>query len=428
MTDCKADVYFLCDNTGSMGSTITPIQASILSLLSSIEALPVSGGGPFDVAFGVGNFNDFPFTTYHLRYGDSYDPANPISLTLSPTVMSRLPLVPGPSSLPGYNWPGAVVSTFAVPIDEVTLPFTGSGFVGVNKGGGFVIKLRGIGGDGTTNLVSTVKSLALGTINSVTFSIPSSGAWERVHSFNGFNCTIGDKVWVEITNNTGAVVNIYASTSFYIFQLAPSGIAALPGYAFSPQADILQGEDATIKRAVDAWTPDSGSDYSESWLYSLDRMANGAINWRAGSNRYIVMVGDAPSHTPICTALTGLGYAVDKNTVLVDMLSNNMILLGVSVTGGAGFGLDDADTTSHSYDAICGHTNTPTGQATYLANGTGGLIQPVARLAPTFSVDVVNAILDIISDSTLPCRIQTPGVAKYLVNNSTFQQWFGATR
>lgn len=49
-----ADVYFLADTTGSMAGILTAVQAGAAQILSAL------GGLGLDLAFGVGNYRDFP--------------------------------------------------------------------------------------------------------------------------------------------------------------------------------------------------------------------------------------------------------------------------------------------------------------------------------------------------------------------------------
>jgi hypothetical protein len=59
----RADVYFLADTTGSMGSILAAVQAGANNVLAALGALGV------DLAFGVGNYKDFaqgdPFAFQH---------------------------------------------------------------------------------------------------------------------------------------------------------------------------------------------------------------------------------------------------------------------------------------------------------------------------------------------------------------------------
>jgi hypothetical protein len=50
----KADVYFLADTTGSMGSVLAAVQAGANTVLAALNGLGL------DLAFGVGNYKDFP--------------------------------------------------------------------------------------------------------------------------------------------------------------------------------------------------------------------------------------------------------------------------------------------------------------------------------------------------------------------------------
>lgn len=61
----KADVYFLADTTGSMSSILSAVQAGAGSMLSALSGLPL------DLAFGVGNYKDFPFDSYAFQHQQS---------------------------------------------------------------------------------------------------------------------------------------------------------------------------------------------------------------------------------------------------------------------------------------------------------------------------------------------------------------------
>ncbi len=96
MTACKTDIYFLCDNTGSMSTIIGEIQDDIITLLSDIRALTDASGNPFDVEFGVGNYNDFPNAPVHVTYGQDYDPVEVVSVSIPIGGTVTLPIGPGP--------------------------------------------------------------------------------------------------------------------------------------------------------------------------------------------------------------------------------------------------------------------------------------------------------------------------------------------
>lgn len=50
----KADIYFLADTTGSMGSVLNAVKTGASTMLNTLQGLG------FDLAFGVGNYKDFP--------------------------------------------------------------------------------------------------------------------------------------------------------------------------------------------------------------------------------------------------------------------------------------------------------------------------------------------------------------------------------
>ncbi|RBQ19198.1 hypothetical protein DP939_14730 [Spongiactinospora rosea] len=58
----KADVYLLADTTGSMSPVLAAVQAGIDSILTALDP------SVFDVAFGVGNYRDFPLGSDPAAY------------------------------------------------------------------------------------------------------------------------------------------------------------------------------------------------------------------------------------------------------------------------------------------------------------------------------------------------------------------------
>jgi hypothetical protein len=61
-TTAKADVYLLADTTGSMGSIIAAVKAGAGSILTALNALGV------DLAFGLGNYKDFPSDPFAFQH------------------------------------------------------------------------------------------------------------------------------------------------------------------------------------------------------------------------------------------------------------------------------------------------------------------------------------------------------------------------
>jgi hypothetical protein len=64
----KADVYFLADTTGSMGEILAAVQAGANNILTALN------GTGLDLAYGVGNYRDFPFDPFAFQH--QLDPTN----------------------------------------------------------------------------------------------------------------------------------------------------------------------------------------------------------------------------------------------------------------------------------------------------------------------------------------------------------------
>jgi hypothetical protein len=95
-----------------------------------------------------------------------------------------------------------------------------------------------------------------------------------------------------------------------------------------------------VQSALDDLSASEGGDYPEANLYALNQAAT-TSSWRAGSQRFLVWVGDAPGHDPL------LGISEAHATAA--LLAANIMVFGIDVGG-----LDD------------------TGQATRITNATGG--------------------------------------------------------
>lgn len=58
----RADVYFLADTTGSMGGILNAVKAGASNILTALNGLAL------DIAFGVGNYKDFPNDPYAFQH------------------------------------------------------------------------------------------------------------------------------------------------------------------------------------------------------------------------------------------------------------------------------------------------------------------------------------------------------------------------
>ncbi len=163
-------------------------------------------------------------------------------------------------------------------------------------------------------------------------------------------------------------------------------------YAFQHQLSPTPTQ-ASVQAAINAWTASGGADTAEGNFYALDQIAEntgGSIGWRAGAKRIIVWFGDAPSHDPICTAISGLGYNITEASVTAKLASQNITVLAVSTNTGPGL---DADPVSNSYDynGVCGAPGGSAGQATRIATTTGG--QHVIGInAATITATIINLV------------------------------------
>ncbi len=147
-------------------------------------------------------------------------------------------------------------------------------------------------------------------------------------------------------------------------------------YAFNNGASIPASDDggAAALAAIGAWTAGGGVDGSEGQLYALDRIADGAVNWRSDSTRILVWFGDAPGHDPVCAALNGLGYDITEASVTAKLVAAKIRVIAISLdTGTYPAGLNDDPTASaYNYSPPCTIGGTA-GQAARIASATGGV-------------------------------------------------------
>ena len=152
---------------------------------------------------------------------------------------------------------------------------------------------------------------------------------------------------------------------------------------------------AAVAAAIGAWSAVGGDDTPEADLFALDSLAvppGGTIGWRAGSKRIIVWFGDAPSHDPICTGVTGLAADITEATVTAKLVAETIAVLAIST---ATPGLDDDPKLGESgYDAVCGPPGGTPGQGTRIATNTGGAF--VSGINPG---NIVNTIINLVQSA-----------------------------
>lgn len=126
-------------------------------------------------------------------------------------------------------------------------------------------------------------------------------------------------------------------------------------YAFA----VDQGLTTTlsdVQNAINTWPATAssgfGCDTPESQINALDQIANGAIGFRPDSTRVVVWFGDSSGHDPSLTH--SLTDAINA------LVGAHILVIAIPVTTDQGDGLDS------------------TGQATAIANATGGVVMPAA--------------------------------------------------
>ena len=109
----------------------------------------------------------------------------------------------------------------------------------------------------------------------------------------------------------------------------------------------LTADEPSVQAGVDSLAAGGGGDFPEAWVNGLFQVSTGAITYRPGSSRIVVLVGDAPSHDP------SVGHSLVQAIAALDSASTRVVAVNVA-------DLDSA------------------GQATDVVNATGGSLVPVS--------------------------------------------------
>lgn len=158
-------------------------------------------------------------------------------------------------------------------------------------------------------------------------------------------------------------------------------------YAFNNAAPI--GTAPAAQAAIGAWSADGGADGPEGQLFALHKLATESVGFRADSTRIIVWFGDAPGHDPVCNAINGGEGHLTEASVTAELVAADIKVIAVSTTTGFPAGLDDDPTAGGDYVDACGAPEGTPGQATRIAEATGG-----AFFADVPASEVSEAILD----------------------------------
>jgi hypothetical protein len=148
------------------------------------------------------------------------------------------------------------------------------------------------------------------------------------------------------------------------------------------RAQNLTASSEAIKSAIMGLSASGGCDGPEADFLGLREIADGStsfnVDFRGETRKNIVWLGDAPSHTPICTAI---GNSFDSNitsditeaSVIASMNAKSIKVFPISVGGG----LNSAGASS-SYPVDCPQ-DIQANQGSNIADATGGKYQTIAE-------------------------------------------------
>ncbi|WP_433077943.1 choice-of-anchor P family protein [Dactylosporangium sp. CA-052675] len=147
---------------------------------------------------------------------------------------------------------------------------------------------------------------------------------------------------------------------------------------FTVRQDITTDQ-AVVQAGIDAWSAAGGGDTPEDNLNALYNLADGAVHFRAGGTRIVVIFGDAPSHDP------SNGHSLADTTAKLQAAGIRVVAVDVGALDG-------------------------TGQFTSIAAATGGvyLTAPTAGDVGAKILEGIKAIQVKVAPSAFACD---PGLA-----------------
>jgi hypothetical protein len=158
----------------------------------------------------------------------------------------------------------------------------------------------------------------------------------------------------------------YKDVGDCFFGTIPDPGSCVPGTSPGYNLDgAISANDTATSAAVGTWNASGGGDTPEAQVTALYHLGtDSGVGWRAGSSHIIVQFGDATGHDPsdghtLADAIAALG-GIDARWLGIDVLD---------------------------LDGVPNETSDTVGQATMLANATGGLVIPEGT-------DIADAILD----------------------------------
>ena len=132
----------------------------------------------------------------------------------------------------------------------------------------------------------------------------------------------------------------------------------------------LNANDALSQTALTGLTAGGGGDLPEGQIFALQQVAT-ATSWRAGSQRILIWVGDAPGHNP--------SNGATEASAIAALAAQGIIVIAASSTSGPGL------------NAACSTLDCTAGQATRIAAGAAA----------------GSVFLGTFSDATINAQIQT---------------------
>jgi Integrin beta chain VWA domain len=183
-------------------------------------------------------------------------------------------------------------------------------------------------------------------------------------------------------------------------------------YGFQHQLSPTSSTTA-VTAAINTWSASGGGDTPEAALFALHSLAvapGAGIGWRSKSKRIIVWFGDAPSHDPICTEISGAPTVTEANATQA-LVTQGITVLAIST---ATPGLDgDPKVDAGGYKDKCGAPGGEPGQATRITSATGGSLATgihAGNIVATI-IKLVQAAVDEIQNIAL---VPSPSVGPYV--------------
>lgn len=193
---------------------------------------------------------------------------------------------------------------------------------------------------------------------------------------------------VDTTGSMGSAISSVAS-GFSSIVSTISGVApnvafglgeykdTFDSFTYRLDADITTNT-STVQSALGSLSAGGGGDLPEAGLYGLQQAAT-TTSWRSGSQRFLVWVGDAPSHDPAGPTNVTEAQAISA------LNANGVNVFAASATSGPGL------------NAACGGSDCTANQAKRVAAGTSGSDLGTFDSA-AISTAIQNAITSIVNN------------------------------